>query len=448
MIYINSRKIAVEVLIEVLNKDKYNNIVLKNKLDNNELSRIDKAFITQIVNGSLRNLIYIDYVIRKFVKIRLKKMDDIILNIIRVGVYQILFMDKVPDSAACNEAVKLSKVYRKVRLSGYVNGVLRNIVRSKDKLDLPNKENNYKKYIMVKYSYPEWIIDLWNNYSYSQIENICMNSNIKPYVNICVNTNKISKEELKQRLLEKDIEVIDGVYSENNLKLKKVDNISLLEEFKKGMFHIQDESSMLAVECIGDIQKNAMVLDLCSAPGGKSFYASILLDNDVNILARDIFDHKLSLIKDGVKRLNLDNIVIEKKDATVLDDNMIDKCDVVILDAPCSGLGIIRKKPDIKYKKNIKNIEEIIKLQRQIIDNAVMYLKQGGILIYSTCTINEMENENNVDYILGKYDFKVCDISNYIKDDIYNDTCKKGYVQILPNDKNIDGFFISKFIKN
>lgn len=433
------REIAVFTFADIVLENGYNNIVLRKTLNaHNELNTVQKAFITQLVNGTLRNMINIDYIIDKFSKTPTRKMKPLILNILRIGVYQIMYMDKVPVSAACNEAVKIAKAHGFKSLSGFVNGVLRNIARNKDNIEYPKKDS--KEYISVKYSYPMWIIDYWlENYSLEQIKNICIANNRSPHISICVNTNKITKQELVKKLRAEGIEADANTNLENSIYISKTNNISKTKCYQQGLFHIIDESSMLAITLLNPA-KGSDVVDVCAAPGGKSFCSGYIMQNEGSIISRDIHSHKVQLISDGIKRLGLDCIHTEVKDAMSDDDT---KVDFVIVDAPCSGLGLAGKKPDIKYNKTMDDIDSLVDIQRQILTKAQSMVKKNGKLLYSTCTISHKENVDNMKWFISNYDFEPVDLTSTMPNGLNFETAKDGYVEITPDKMLSDGFFIA-----
>lgn len=439
----NTRELAVYALIDILEQGAYNNLTLKKLFaENKELSYNEKAFITEIVNGTLRNLILTDYIINCFSNTKTEKMKSLILNILRISVYQMKFMENIPISAICNEAVKFTKKKKFNGLAGFVNGVLRNIARNLNNIDLPDKFDQPIKYLCIKYSYPEWIIKSWLlEYSYEEIEEICKANNISPEICICVNTNKIDKQTLKNNLENEGMIVKEGRVSSNSLYISKTGDISKGKSFEKGYFHVIDESSMLAVESILP-NKGKVIIDVCSAPGGKSFYLSYLMQNEGKIFSRDIYQHKINLMNQAKDRLSIKIIETQMADATIFNEMDMHIADVVILDAPCSGLGLLRKKPDIKYRKILEDIDELVLIQRKILKNCAKYVKKGGILLYSTCTISKKENLDNVNWFCENFNFKLEPIN--LKDSLNLCSSKKGYIQILPSMFNTDGFFIAK----
>ncbi len=437
---IDEREIAVYALIDIVELSGYNNIVLRRTLKKYEgLTNVQKNFLTEVVNGTLRNLIYIDYVINEYSKTKTEKMKPIILNTLRIGVYQIHFMDRVPSHGICNSAVNFVKKKGFQGLSGFVNGLLRNIIRNKDE----NLLEGLKKaeYLSIKYSYDIWIIKYWlSQFSYEVVEQICIGSNKRSGVTIAVNTLKTTKDKLKNELELKEIEVLDGILVNNALKLKNTRDISKLKSFKEGMFHVIDETSQYAVEILNPMA-NKKMLDMCSAPGGKTFNSSYNMDGTGEIVSCDIFDHKIELIEESIRRLGVTNIKTMILDGTELKEEFVDKFDYVLVDAPCSGLGIVSKKPDIKINKTFEDIQQLIPIQREILKNGIKYLKEDGVLVYSTCTISNKENIQNIRWILEEEDgIELVDLKEESK--LAND---EGVIEILPDDsKELDGFFIAK----
>ncbi len=437
----NERETAVFILMDITKENLYNNIILRKTLEGNpQLSTVQKAFITEMVNGTLRNLILIDYMINQISKTQTTKMKPFILNTLRISVYQIKFMDKVPESAICNEAVLLVKKHGFTSLSGFVNGVVRNMIRNINVLKFPDPSNKIK-YLSTMYSYPEWIIKLWlAEYNFHEVENICKKQLESPKVTVCVNSLKTDKNTLKNIFESEGIDVTEGLYGHDSLVLTRTSNIGKLKSFEEGLFHVQDQSSMLAVAVL-DPKEGQSILDVCSAPGGKSFCASYKMNNKGEILARDVHEHKINLIEESIKRLGIEIIKTELKDAL---EEMDEQFDAVLVDAPCSGLGLLQKKPDIKYNKSEKDIKELVILQRKILEATAKKVKVGGTLVYSTCTISKVENIENVNWFVENFPYELEDVTPYLPAEIAEDTKEQGYVQLLPQKHNIDGFFIAR----
>lgn len=454
---VNIREIVTEILLSIDKGEEQSHILLKNVLDKYDyLPKQDKNFIKRTVTGTLENRIKIDYIIDSFSKTPVKKMKPIIRNIMRMSVYQIVYMDKVPDSAVCNEAVKLAGKRGFKGLKGFVNGVLRNISRdyqklnivaesdiekllTKDELTIEEKEELILNMGMA-FSCPKIILNsLVEDYGLKESYYMLKASLKERGISIRVNED-LSEKELIKIKEEWDREGIS--YEENDkLKyayiLKKADRLSKLEGFLEGKYTVQDFSSMNVCE-LADIKGGEFILDVCGAPGGKSLHASNKLrlkelnfdeEKKGHVLCRDLTAFKVDIIDENIKRMKCNNVKAELFDARVYDENMAKAADIVLLDVPCSGFGVISKKPDIKYNVSEKSLEDIVILQREIIDNAVRYVKDDGILMFSTCTLRKAENDSNVDYILSKGDFELIEKKLYFISEKW------------------DGFFIAKFKK-
>lgn len=434
------REIAVFVLADITDEGAYNNIVLRKTLNAHpELTKVQKAFVTQLVNGTLRNMLHIDYIINQFSKTPVKKIKPLILNCLRTGIYQIMYMDKIPVSAACNEAVNTAKRHGFKSLSGFVNGILRNVARNKDNIKYP--DNNSKEYISIKYSYPQWIIDYWcEDHSMNKVKKICKANSTPPRITICVNTIKTTKADLARSLRAEDIEVDENTNLDNTLYISKMNNIAETKCYKEGLFHIMDESSVIAVKALAP-KEGSTIVDVCAAPGGKSFACACAMNNKGEILSRDIYPHKAELMAEGSKRLGLNIIKPQVKDA--LKEDII-KADYVIVDAPCSGLGLVRKKPDIKYNKSPEDISALSKLQRDILKSCQSMVNDNGVLLYSTCTISHKENIDNINWFCKNFDFECEDLTPYIPEGLNINTIKTGCIEITPDLLGSDGFFIAR----
>lgn len=441
------REIALKVLYEINEQGAYSNISLSRNIGNT-LTSLDDSFVRELVYGVLENKLLIDYIITKFSKVKFKKISPYIKEILRLGIYQILFMDRIPESASVNESVKLAKRYGNKGSIGYVNGLLRNVTRNKNLIELPDKDKHPIEYLSIKYSHPKWMLHIWlKEYGYDFTESLCIANNKKPKLNIRVNTLKISKEDLVKLLKEKGFIVQRTKYAYDGLIIENPVKITETEEFKNGYFQIQDESSMLVAQIMTP-KEGSFVIDVCSAPGGKSTHIAQIMNNNGKIIARDVYDHKLNLIKENCNRLGINIIETQKFDALQVDKALIGKADYCLVDAPCSGLGLLRRKPDIRWNKDEDNINEITRLQYQILLNSSKYIKRNGYLVYSTCTINRDENINLIhSFLKNNTEFKLIGFKDLIRnpDERNNNS---GYIELYPNIHETDGFFIAKMTKN
>lgn len=441
----NPRECALDVLIKVDKKEELSHIAIANVLEKYQFSeKRDRAFFTRLVEGTLERQITIDYVADQFSKTKIRKCKPLIRALLRMGIYQILYMDQVPDSAACNEAVKLAKKRGFSRLSGFVNGVLRNISRKKDTISYPQKDKNLITYLSVTYSIPEWIVSFFmETYDSDTVEKIIASYLEERKTTLCCLISKGGRDAIKKELEEENVTVCDGTLIENAITISDYDFLYRLKPFRDGKCYVQDESSMLCAK-LADAKEGQFVMDLCSAPGGKSLYVADQMKDSGKILSRDLTEYKTDLIEDNIERMGFTNMTSEVYDARVLDEEHIQKADIVIADVPCSGLGIMGKKNDIKYHISKEGMKDLVKLQREILTNAVQYVKHGGTLIYSTCTINPAENEQNFQWIIDNFDYEAVDLTKEVPENLKIDTAKDGYIQLLPGIHPCDGFFIGK----
>ncbi|SFU31790.1 16S rRNA (cytosine(967)-C(5))-methyltransferase RsmB [Butyrivibrio sp. INlla21] len=457
----NIREIVLNILIEYDKEGSKKAGLIKDVLEKYDyLETRDKAFIKRVAEGCIERNIQIDYVLDSFSKVEVKKMQPFIRSLMRMGVYQIMFMDLVPDSAACNEAVKLAQKHKFTGLKGFVNGVLRNVSRNKDNIEYPDRtEDGGANYLSVLYSVPKWLCKMWlNDYGFERTENILkFFLEPRPTVIRCAGTDIGDSvngpkfvSELKKELEDAGVVVKENPILPYALELEKTDNIKYLPGFSEGKFAVQDVSSMLVTE-IANPLKGQTVIDVCAAPGGKSMHAAQAVGEEGKVFSRDVSAAKKELIAENADRLGLNNIAIEIIDAKIHDENMKENGDILYLDVPCSGLGIIGRKNDIKQNIRKEKLSDLTKLQWDIVKSCWDYVKVGGTLMYSTCTVNKDENENMVKRICEEFPFEPVDITRqlpqYILDnDKYNikDTAKKGYIQLLPGEFGTDGFFIAK----
>ncbi|EJO5347934.1 16S rRNA (cytosine(967)-C(5))-methyltransferase RsmB [Clostridium botulinum] len=439
----NAREVALDILKAVLYEGAYSNIVLSKKLNKSNLKDNDKALITEIVYGTLKYKETLDIIIQSYLRSPIKTMDKNIANILRITIYQIRYLDKIPSFAAVNEAVEMAKKIS-VKYSKLVNGVLRNYIRTYKNKKFYDDKSYLEKFRFI-YSYPKWLIKMFiSQYDREKAEKILKGLNERPNITVRVNNLKMDYDEAFEKLCQYGYNIEEGYICPEAIQITKGKNIEKNPLFQEGAITVQDESAMLIAPSM-ELTEESIVLDLCSAPGGKTTHISEIMNNKSKIYAYDIYENKLSLIKDNAKRLGIKNIETYIGDGSIINKKLKEKAHRVLIDVPCSGLGIIRKKPEIKWTKNEKEIKDIINIQRKIMNNAAFYLKQGGILLYSTCTLNKEENEENINWFLKKHtNFKIeplyyGDVDNII----YH---KEGFVSILPNDK-MDGFFIAKLKK-
>ena len=389
---INTREMIMEILLQIDEEGEHSHIAIRNALSKYQfLPKQERAFITRVCEGTLEYRILIDYIIDSFSKIPVDKMKPPIREILRSAVYQLKFMDRVPDSAVCNEAVKLAQKKGFYNLKPFVNGVLRTVARQMDELEYPPREENLVRYLSVRYSMPEELVERW-----------------------------LAK------------------------RISGYNHILALDAFIQGKMVVQDVSSMLVAE-IANPQKGDYVIDMCAAPGGKSLHIGDKMEGFGTVAARDISQYKVNLIEENIQRLNSINVQAKVQDATIFDVESECKADIVLADVPCSGYGVIGKKPEIKYRSTTQKEEELVILQRTILDKAAEYVKPRGVLVFSTCTIAKEENEENMMWFMNNHPFKLESIDEFIPEELQSETTSLGYLHLLPGVHGTDGFFMAKF---
>lgn len=458
----NTREIILEILMEIEKENGFSNVVIRQVLDKyHYLDKQDKAFIKRVAEGSVERRIELDYVLNYFSKVPVKKMKPLIRSLMRMSTYQLLYMDNVPDSAVCNEAVKLAEKRKFHSLKGFVNGVLRSIARNKEQLPMPNPETDknvtWRDALSVEASMPMLILNVWEK-DYGKEKTIEIT---KELLNIKAVTIRVDErlDVSKRRELEEEW-TKQGIAYELHPQIPYaylctgMEGVTELYGFAEGLVTVQDVSSMLVTEC-ADVKEGDFVLDVCAAPGGKSLHALTKLHNTGKLEARDVSDYKVELMEQGFERIlqaecvekNADGKVTDVStrvwDARITDENMRQQADVVYLDVPCSGLGIMGKKRDIKYHVTQESLDEIVSLQKEIISASYDYVKPGGILMYSTCTVRKAENDEQVEWITKNFPFELESLNAYLPEVLQNAQTENGMLQLYPQ-REWDGFFLAR----
>ena len=435
---IHTRELILDILLETIEEGRYCHLVLHSVLSKHQyLEKRERAFITRVSEGTLERMIELDYIIDLYSSVKTEKMKPLIRNLLRMSVYQIKYMDSVPASAACNEAVKLAKKRGFSSLAGFVNGVLRKIAKTITEIPMPDKNRFPLRYASVRYSMPEWLIKQWNDdYGSERMRRLLSVFETESGVTVRPNLAKITTEELLKRLSDEQVKA-ERVFIEDCkeltycIKITGVDYFNALDSFREGLFYVQDIGSMFAVELAAP-KAGDYAIDVCAAPGGKALLLAEKLNQTGTVEARDLTDYKTGLIEENRDRYGLANLHIRRQDARILTEESIESADIVMADLPCSGLGVMRKKPDIRYHMTPEKEAELAGLQREILDTVCVYVKKGGALIYSTCTMNRMENEENVEWFLSAHsDFELIQMR-----------------QIFPEEACGDGFFAAKLKRN
>ncbi len=443
---ITERELVLAILMEVTQQNVYSHIALESVLQKYQyLDKKERAFITRVTEGTLEHMIEIDYILNQFSNVKVNKMKPVIRNILRSAVYQLKYMDSVPDSAVCNEAVKLAvkKGFRNLR--GFVNGVLRNVARGLDTVEYPSEG---MERLAIRYSMPEWILKLWlKSYDEEIVEKMLQDFQKEKPLTIRCNESKISPEDLKKKLEKQGVLVQYHSYLPYALEIRGYDYLGELEAFQNGDFYVQDISSMLVGE-IAAPKEGSYVIDVCAAPGGKALHIAEKMHGTGFVEARDLSEYKTGLIEANILRSKMENIRAVQMDAEIFDEASVGKADLVIADLPCSGLGVLGKKTDLKYKAAEEGVKELAGLQKRILKNAQAYVRPGGVLIYSTCTVNPEENIENVHWFLKEFpEFSLDSIQDKVCTKLRDSVEEEGCLQLIPGVHKSDGFFIARFIK-
>ncbi len=428
-----ARDTALRVLIACRKRAAWSNGVLKDMIAKDKLDKREAALATRLCYGTMQNKLLLDFYLGQLVTGSIKRVQPIVRDVLRLGLYQLYFTDKIPDSAAVNEAVEQAKKYGGKKAAGLVNAVLRNAIRQKDALQKPVD-------LATKYSHPQELLDALADYvGKDRLETMLQANNAAPLTVIQVNPLKASAEQVKQSLEEEEVAVASHPWLENCFVLANSGNIEQLAAYQQGLFYVQDAASRLAVLCAG-VQPGMRVLDCCAAPGGKSMAAAIDMKNTGKVRSADIHRHKTTIIEKNAQRLGLDCIVVREQDATENHPAWLQKMDVVLADVPCSGYGIIRKKPDIRYKK-LSDAARLPETQLKILCKQSEYVKPGGVLLYSTCTLLYRENEGVVTSFLRAHpDFALEELP--LPTEFSQD--HSGMLTLVPGEHETDGFFICK----
>jgi len=435
----NAREAALSTLLKTVQSRGYSNIELDAAIKKFGLSGVESSFFTALFYGVIERKITLDFIISRLSSRKWEDIDIKVLTIIEMGIYQLRYMDKVPESAAVNESVKLCERFMAPKnSSAFVNAVLRNYIRSKDTLDITEKKLGKIKYLSILYSVPEWICEMWQSEYGNECEKMLEAFSHAPYMTLRVNTLKTTVDEFLSMLEERGIPAKRGKYASTAVNLRASVSLDMLADLEEYYF-VQDEASQLAVLTLG-AREGETVIDCCACPGGKSIGTAISMGNRGRIISLDLHKSKLGLITKSAERLGVSIIETSVQNGTEVKEDM-PAADKIICDVPCSGLGVIAKKPDIRHKKR-EEIENLPAIQRKILETNAAYLKSGGDMIYSTCTLSPEENKNVVlDFLASHGEFSLCPFEiGGVKND--------GMAELFPHVHKTDGFFIAKLHKN
>ncbi|GAX90423.1 16S rRNA (cytosine(967)-C(5))-methyltransferase [Effusibacillus lacus] len=436
----------MQVLLAVDEQQAYSNLALQNALSRYNLPVNDKGLLTEIVYGTVQRLNTLDFRIRPLLKQPVAKLEPWVRNLLRLTVYQLDYLERIPPFAAIHEAVEIAK-RRNPRLSGFVNAVLRNLLRG-GKPDFPSAGFDPIRHLALVHSHPEWLVKEWfDQYGPEETERICMANNERPSLSLRVNSMRANRDEVIKALAEEGVEAHASIVSPDGIVLNSGTDVAKLKVFQKGMCSVQDESSMLVARCVNP-QPGMRILDACAAPGGKTTHLAELAGDQGEVFAADIHEHKIELIRNAAQRLGLQSIRPVTGDIRELLPSL-GQFDAILLDAPCSGFGVIRRKPDIKWRKTPDDVKEIRQIQADLIRLVAGSVKPGGILIYSTCTVERKENEEIVRSLLRERDdFEIDPLLSFLPKTVSRKALTPdGWVQMLPHHFGTDGFFICRLRK-
>ena len=450
-----NRKIILEVLDRVENQNSYLNILLPSFFKKYKPGDLDKSLIQEISYGVIRFRKRLDWIIYQFLFSKKKKLPLTIQNILRMGFYQVLYLEKIPDYAIVNESVELAKQSPYPAYSSMVNAVLRNAIRQSVTINWPDTEKEPVKYVSVYYSFPEWLVERWiNRFSLEMCVRICEASNTRPDLTLRINSLKTNMPQFQKELYQLKIPFQKSQHlPDTAVTIEGYSNITQTPLFQKGLFSIQDESSILATEFLGPIPGDT-IIDMCSGPGGKTTHISQILQNKGKVIAFEINQRRLKMVMEESRRLGIENIFPVLMDSRKFIKEYLGKADRILVDAPCSGTGVIRKKPDLKWKKwSTEHFNELNQIQKELLDIAALYLKPGAELLYSTCSMEKEENDDVIVKFIKKHpNFTIQDSSSFIhkKGIVRFKTKIKEAIQLIPgySGPNIDGFYMVKLKKD
>ncbi|MFQ6041695.1 MAG: 16S rRNA (cytosine(967)-C(5))-methyltransferase RsmB [Candidatus Poribacteria bacterium] len=446
------RKLALEIVLRWEEKKSDVSGILDRVIRAERLQDVDKSLLTELVYGVLRWRRRLDYIVKNFTHSR-RKLDNLTLNILRLGAYQLIITDKIPPYAAINESVELAKPHRGRKR--FVNAILRAIQRDTHprplqggegtEIKYPNKDENPIQYLSLRYSYPQWMVARWiKRHGFDWTAAFCEASNQVAPLCIRTNTLRANRDDLAELLKQEGVEVSYSVIAPEGLRLRKYPTVTKLSAYKRGWFQIQDESSMLTTHIL-DPQPGEFIIDVCAAPGGKTTHIAQMMQNRGKIFAFDISETKLAFIKENCQRLKIEIVTPMKFDAAVIYEPFTNKADRVLADVPCSNLGVLRRHPEVRWRKTESQITALSELQYAILKSASNYLKPDGILVYSTCSVEPEENEQVVMRFLSEHpNFEIENVTPFLPQlnkGLVSDT---GYMQTYPHLHDMDGFFVAR----
>ncbi|NPV29788.1 MAG: 16S rRNA (cytosine(967)-C(5))-methyltransferase RsmB [Firmicutes bacterium] len=444
----SARDGALRILLAVEREGAYANLALQKLTRSRRLNPAEMALLTELAYGTLRLRNTLDWVIGKFSKVPVERLNYVIRNILRLAVYQLLFLERVPAAAVCNESVNLARKWRLDSLAGFVNGVLRNIVRHPERIEYPSLQEDPVLHISVKYSHPAWLVERWlRRFGEEETIALCRTNNMPPPLVLRCNTLKASPEQLRKILEEEGISARPSPLIPEGLRVSRLAFLPDCASFREGFFVVQDESSMLA-SLVLNPQPGSFVVDACSGPGGKTSHLAQIMKNKGRVLALDIHEHRLRLVQKTCLRLGISIVETSLLDARFLPEELWGRADYLLVDAPCSGLGVIRRRPDLRWRVCPEELVHHAQAQLAILEGAGKCLKKGGVLVYSTCSTEPEENLEVVTRFLTDHpDFEPQEIVSRLPFPLVYDedrvSARAGHLQLLPHRHGTDGFFLA-----
>ncbi len=444
-----AREIALQVLKDLEERQAYANLVLSRVLNRVSLPGNERSLLTELVHGTIQRRNTLDWVLQRFLKHPLDKLTPWIRTILRLGVYQILYLDRVPDAAAVDESVKLAQRYGHKGVAGLTNAVLRKVSASKESLPWPSRDTHPESYLSLYYSYPLWMVQRWlRRLGWVEAEALCISGNKAPPLTVRTNTLRNTRKELIHTLQQEGVASQECRYVPEGLHLQLAGNLSALKSFQEGLFQVQGESSMLISHLLNP-QPGDRVLDVCSAPGGKTVHMGLLMQNRGEIRASDLYPQRLKLVQEAAARQGVSIVRTEPLDGRQMPAHYHERFDRILLDVPCSGLGVIRRKSDLKWNRQPEDIVALQLLQEELLTAAYRALKPGGVLVYSACTLEPEETDQVVQAFLGSEpSSEPALLAPLLPPGLVEAEKEAGIVRLWPHKDDLDGFFIAKIRKD
>ena len=443
---IGARHVALRVLCAIETRGAYVHIALDRELQRSSLDRRDRRLATELVYGTLRRRFTLDWVLTQFSRYALQKMSVPLRNNLRMALYQMMFLDSIPPAVACNEAVELAKISGHKGTVSLVNGILRAVLRERDRADYVAAAKKLKKEeaISLLHSHPLWLVKTWiEQLGFDKTEKLCAANNLSPSTHIRTNTLKTTQKDLFRGLESQGFSVSKGLLAPEAIRVSDSSGIADSSIFEAGHFAFQDEAAMLVAHAVSP-QGRGLVYDLCAGLGGKTLHLAALMENAGQIIAFDIHPGKLKVVTSTARRVGATNVKTAQADIAHLSEEYFGKADGVLLDAPCSGWGVVRRKPDIRWRISEEEVGSLVRLQRQLLKNAYRCLAPGGRLVYSTCTINRAENEDNVLWVQANHpDLRLIQANEWLPKQVPPGYEHTQGLQLLPHQYGTDGFFIA-----